>query len=165
MTKQINKRPPPEEWLAVASMAVLLLITLVNVLIRYFSNESVAWTEEISVFLMVVLTLAGASSVASRDRHVRIEYFLNRPIAGGSYAPRRGLLLFGALLTSIVFTILAALFGCWVYDQYRFSETSVGLGIPLWWYGIAIPPLCLAISARAFAVFRRLLRSSKQDGA
>jgi hypothetical protein len=53
-----------EETIAVASLALLLVITLANVLVRYFSDESFAWTEEISVFLMVVLTLAGAAAAA-----------------------------------------------------------------------------------------------------
>ncbi len=153
------QRSAPEERIAVASLAVLLVITLVNVLVRYFTDESVAWTEEISVFLMVVLTLAGASAVAGRDSHIRIEFFLNRRSADGTVAPRRALQLFGALATSGVFMLLAALFVRWVLDQYRFNETSMGLGIPLWWYGALVPLLCLALSARAFGVFWRTLRN------
>ena len=47
-----------EEALAVAAMAVLVAITLLNVMTRYFTDESYAWTEELSVFLMVVMALA-----------------------------------------------------------------------------------------------------------
>ena len=38
-----------------------MLITLGNVLTRYLTDQSFAWTEEISVFLIVVMTLAGAA--------------------------------------------------------------------------------------------------------
>ncbi|HSV53849.1 MAG TPA: TRAP transporter small permease [Burkholderiaceae bacterium] len=155
---QGKPRPQWEEGVAVASMALLVVITLLNVLTRYFTDESFAWTEELSVFLMVVMTLAGASAVAQRDRHIRIEFLLSRRRAGEEAVPRRGLWLFGALATSLVFMLLAVLFGRWVWDQYRFSETSMGLGVPLWWYGAAIAPLCLAIAARAFSAFVRLLR-------
>ena len=85
-----------EEALAVAAMALLVVITLLNVLTRYFTDESFAWTEELSVFLMVVMTLAGASAIALRDRHIRIEFLLNRRTAEGQEMPRRGLKLFGA---------------------------------------------------------------------
>lgn len=44
-----------EDWLTVIVMAALALITFANVLVRYFTNSSFAWTEEISVFLMIVL--------------------------------------------------------------------------------------------------------------
>ena len=144
-----------EEALAVAAMALLVVITLLNVLTRYFTDKSFAWTEELSVFLMVVMTLAGASAIALRDRHIRIEFLLNRRTAEGQEMPRRSLKLLSFLLTSAVFALMAVLFARWVWDQYRFSETSMGLGVPLWWYGSVLPVLCLAISARAAIAYLR----------
>ncbi len=72
-------------------MAGLVIITLLNVVTRYLTDDSFAWTEEFSVALMVVMTLAGASAVAFRDRHIRIEFFFNRKGADGVEAPRPGL--------------------------------------------------------------------------
>ena len=147
-----------EEALAVAAMALLVAITLLNVLTRYFTNESFAWTEELSVFLMVVMALAGASAIALRDRHIRIEFLFNRRTAQGEGLPRRSLKLFSCLATSSVFALMAVLFTRWTWDQYTFSETSMGLGVPLWWYGSVLPVLCLAIAARAAGAFFRALR-------
>lgn len=142
-----------------ASLALLLLITLANVATRYLSDESLAWTEEVSVFLMVVLALSGAAAVGRGDRHIRIEFFLTRR-AGGEATPRRRLLLFGATATCLTFLLLALLFARWVADQVKYGETSMGLGVPLWWYGICIPPLCLAVAGRAGVVGWRLLRGA-----
>lgn len=166
MAEMQDKKPRLqwEEAIAVASMALLVLITLGNVLTRYLTDESFAWTEEISVFLMVVMTLAGASAVAQRDRHIRIEFFLNRRTADGPAQPRRGLWRFGILATSFVFMLLAALLGRWVWDQFHFDETSMGLGLPLWWYGIVLVPLCLAVSVRAFSAFLRLKNAPPGGG-
>ncbi len=147
-----------EEALAVVAMALLVAITLLNVVTRYFTDESFAWTEELSVFLMVVMALAGASAIALRDRHIRIEFLFNRRTPQGEEIPRRSLKLFGSLATSGVFALMAALFARWVWDQYKFSETSMGLGVPLWWYGAAMPVLCLAIAARAVGSFLRALQ-------
>jgi len=159
------QRGPWEEKVAVASLALLLAITLLNVLTRYLTDQSVGWTEEISVFLMVVLTLAGASAVAGADRHLRIELLLQRRNRDGSVQPRRRLRLVGALATSVLFAGMAGLFVRWVADQVRYSETSMGLGVPLWWYGMFVPPLCLMLSARSFMVFwRGWKRSSGQPG-
>ena len=36
-----------EDWLTVLVMAALALITFVNELTRYFTNSSIAWTEEL----------------------------------------------------------------------------------------------------------------------
>jgi TRAP-type C4-dicarboxylate transport system permease small subunit len=155
MTKRV-----PEELLAITSMAALVAITLLNVVTRYLTDDSFGWTEEISVCLMVILTLSGASAVAGRDSHIRIEFLLNRRMPDGSEEPRRGLLIFSSALSSAVFLLLAALFARWVWDQYRYNETSTGLGLPLWWYGVAVPPLFLAASARAFAGLLKRLRST-----
>ena len=147
-----------EEALAVAAMAVLVAITLLNVMTRYFTDESYAWTEELSVFLVVLMALASASAIALHDRHIRIEFLFNRRNAQGEEVPRRKLKLFSCLVTSAVFSLMAALFVRWVWDQYKFAETSMGLGVPLWWYGLALPVLCPAISARAFGAFLEVLR-------
>jgi TRAP-type C4-dicarboxylate transport system permease small subunit len=146
-----------EEILSVLSMAALVVITLLNVVTRYLTDQSFAWTEEISVFLMVVMALSGASAIALRDKHIRIEFFLNRKAPDGTEVPRRNLKLFGSLLSSALFLLLTVLFVRWVWDQYRFSETSMGLGVPLWWYGATMPVLCAAICARSFMAFWRTL--------
>jgi TRAP-type C4-dicarboxylate transport system permease small subunit len=41
----LKSRPKFEEWLGVACIAALTLITLGNVLTRYLSDQSFAWTE------------------------------------------------------------------------------------------------------------------------
>ena len=141
-------RKKPDEWLGVACMAVLVFITLGNVLTRYFSDQSFAWTEEISVFLMVVMALAGAAGAAARDGHIRIEYFYDR----GSAQRQRALRIASAVITAGVFLMLALLFARTLMDEIQWGETSVGLGVPRWWFTVWVAPLCLAVAWRAAAV-------------
>ena len=63
-----------EDWLTVMVMGTLALVTFGNVMARYFTSQSFAWTEEFSVFLMIVLALVGSSAAVARDRHIRIQY-------------------------------------------------------------------------------------------
>ena len=159
----MNRRRVPvalEEGLAVACMAVLLVITLLNVLTRYFTDQSFAWTEEISVFLMVLMTLAGASAATARDRHIRIEFFYD----GGSARRRQRLKVSAACVCALLFAVLALLFGRVVGDEIRFGETSMGLGIPRWWFTIFSPLLCLAIALRSAGVAWRAARKLEDDG-
>ncbi|RUP29951.1 MAG: TRAP transporter small permease [Curvibacter sp.] len=149
-----------EDWLTVLIMAALALITFANVLVRYFTNSSFAWTEEFSVFLMIVLALVAGSAAVARDRHIRIEYFSD----SGSMARRRGLACFGALIVALLFGVMAVLSVRVVWDDYRFGETSPGIGVPQWWYSIWMPIISLAISLRAFGLFLRRLRSAVADG-
>lgn len=146
----------PEDWIAVTAMGMLCLITFANVLVRYFSDRSFAWTEEFSVFLLVVMTLAGAAAAAARENHIRIEYFLDR----GSPARRRFLSVYGALLTAAFFLVFAALTGDMVWDDFRYNETTSGLGVPRWWYTVWVPVLSLVIAWRAGQVYERLRKAS-----
>ena len=143
-----------EDWLTVIVMALLALITFANVLVRYFTNSSFAWTEEISIFLMIVLALVAGSAAVARDRHIRIEFFAE----SGSATRRRRLAQLGALLVAVLFALIAALSVRVVWDDFRFEETSPGIGVPQWWYSVWLPVLSLLITWRAIGLFIRRTR-------
>ena len=134
-----------EDWLTVIIMALLALITFANVLVRYFTDTSFAWTEEFSVFLMIVLAMVAGCAAVARDRHIRIEFFS----ASGSPQRRRRLALFGAAMVALLFALMTVLSLRLVWDDIRFGETSPGIGVPQWWYSIWLPVVSLAITLRA----------------
>ena len=140
-----------EDWLTVIVMALLASITFANVLVRYFTSQSFAWTEELSVFLMIVLALVAGSASVARNRQIRIEYFAEN----GSAKRQRALARFGALAVFVLFAIMAVLSSRMVYDDIRFGETSPGIGIPAWWYSIWLPIMSVAIAGRALGLYVR----------
>ncbi len=148
-----------EDWLTVIVMAALALITFANVIVRYFTNTSFAWTEEISVFLMIVLALVAGSAAVARDRHIRIEFFSE----SGSATRRRRLAQLGAFMVAALFTLIAVLSIRTLYDDYRFEETSPGIGVPVWWYTVWLPVLSIAIALRAIGLLIRRTRQSDVD--
>jgi TRAP-type C4-dicarboxylate transport system permease small subunit len=137
-----------EDWLTVIVMALLALITFANVLVRYFTSQSFAWTEEFSVFLMIVLALVAGSASVARNRQIRIEYFADN----GPAARQRALARFGAIM---VFALIAVLSTRMVFDDIKFGETSPGIGVPQWWYTIWLPIMSVAIAGRALGLFIR----------
>lgn len=140
-----------EDWLTVAIMAALALITFANVLVRYFTSVSFAWTEEISVFLMILLALVASAGAVARDQHIRIEYFVD----GGSAQRKRRLVRFSALMVALLFAVVTVLSVRVVWDDFRFGETSPGIGVPQWWYSVWLPLVSLAITGRALGLFVR----------
>ena len=147
-----------EDWLTVISMALLALITFGNVIVRYFTNQSFAWTEELSIFLMIVMTLVASSAAVARHRHIRIEFFAD----AGSARRRHLLALWGAMAMVLLFVLMAGLSVRMVWDHYIYEEISPGLGLPQWWYSIWLPILSLAIALRALGRFNRLRRAGAQ---
>ena len=140
-----------EDWLTVIVMGLLSLITFANVLVRYFTDQSFAWTEEFSVFLMIVLALVAGSASVARNRQIRIEYFAD----SGSEKRQRVLARLGALMVFLLFALIAVLSTRVVWDDYRFGETSPGIGVPQWWYTIWLPVMSVAIAGRALGLFIR----------
>jgi TRAP-type C4-dicarboxylate transport system permease small subunit len=143
-----------EDWATVIIMGLLACITFANVLVRYFTDSSFAWTEEFSVFLMILLAMVAGSAAVARDRHIRIEYFSAR----GSAARQRRLALFGAVIVALLFLVMTVLSARLVWDDFRFNETSPGIGVPQWWYSIWLPIVSLGIALRAVGFFIRRRR-------
>lgn len=144
-----------EDWLTVIIMALLALITFANVLVRYFTSASFAWTEEVSIFLMIVLAMVASSAAVARNRHIRIEYFAD----AGPESRQRALARFGAALVALLFALIAVLSARVLWDDVQYGETSPGIGVPQWWYSIWLPVFSALITLRAVGLFIRRSRS------
>ena len=136
-------------------MALLCVITMGNVLVRYFTNISFAFTEEISVSLMVVMTLFGASTAFHRDRHIAILFVVNLfgPRARERFA------WFGLAASMLMFGLLVWYGARMAWDDFRFEVTSPALGVPQWLYSAWLPLLSLLIVVRLANRLRRRWQS------
>jgi TRAP-type C4-dicarboxylate transport system permease small subunit len=142
-----------EDWISVLIMAVLALITFVNVLVRYFTDGSFAWSEEISVFLLIVLTMTASATAFVRNQHIRIEAYAD----SGAESRQRRLAIGVNTLVLLFFLLLTILSARMVYDDYTWGDTSPAIGVPNWWYTVWMPVLALGISLRVAGILRRLL--------
>jgi TRAP-type C4-dicarboxylate transport system permease small subunit len=142
-----------EEGIAAVAMALICVITFGNVLVRYFTNASFAFTEEFSVFLLVVLTLAGASAAFARNRHIRMEYFVGKLPAGGRRAVEVLVTACGVALFALVAWYGVKLF----LDDWQYGTTSPGIGVPQWLYTIWLPAFAAIIALRIAGRLVRLL--------
>jgi TRAP-type transport system small permease protein len=144
-----------ERALAAVVLGAICLITLANVVVRYFTNYSFAATEEISVALMVVLALLGSATAVARRRHIAITILVDR-------LPRplkRFAEVIAETATLVMFLLLVWLGGELAWDVYRFEETSPGMGWPQWIYTIWLPVLAALVAVRAGLLVARSLRS------
>ena len=68
-------------------------------------------------------------------------------------ARRKTLARFGALMVALLFGVIAVLSVRVVWDDYRFGETSPGIGVPQWWYSVWLPVFSALITVRAIGLF------------
>lgn len=131
----------PERWLAALALLIICIISLGNVVVRYTTDASFAFTEEFSVFLLVVLTFAGAAVAARRHVHIRIE--LIEELLPIRLRPTLYVLQWAA---SVLLLGLVVWYGALLaWEEYNWESLSPGLGYPTWIYLIWLPLLCLAI--------------------
>jgi TRAP-type C4-dicarboxylate transport system permease small subunit len=143
-----------EEVLIASAMAAMALITFGNVVVRYLTNVSFAFTEEYSVVLMVVVTMLGSSLAIAAGRHIRIDV-----VATALSPPKRRRLEIGGLVLVIAcFMILLVYGGSLAWDEYRYEVSSPGLGNPQWLYTGMLPLLSIAVIARAAGRIVRLAK-------
>jgi TRAP-type transport system small permease protein len=143
-----------EEYTAGIAIGILGVITFANVVVRYLTNFSFAFTEELSVFLMVLVALLGGSSVMAKGGRLKIMFVVDRV----SPERRRVVGLIANAVTAIMFLLLAIFGARMAWDEYRFEVTSPGLGVPTWIYTVWLPLLSLAIFGRAVGVMIRAWR-------
>lgn len=126
-----------ERVLATLALVIIALISLANVVVRYITGGSFAFTEEFSVFLLVVLTFAGASVALRRNGHIRIG-LLERALPEG---PRRLLIILQWISGMIVLGLITGYGGLLTWEEYQWQSRTPGLGLPQWWYLAWLPLL------------------------
>jgi TRAP-type transport system small permease protein len=138
-----------EELVMAGAMAAMALITGANVLTRYLTNVSFAFTEEYSVVLMVVVALVGSSYAMASGRHIRIGFLVDDLKPGW----RRPAEIIGMVLVILCFGILT------VYGfRLALEVMTPGLGNPQWLYSGLLPLFALLIVARTLGRLVRLWR-------
>jgi TRAP-type transport system small permease protein len=143
-----------EEVLIAGAMAGIVLITGANVFSRYLTNASLAFTEEYSIVLMVVVALLGTSLAMAGGRHIRIGYFVDNRAA----RTRQRMEMAAMALVVICFGIIGWYGASLTWDEYRYDILSPGLGQPQWLYTGFLPLLSLAVVGRAVGRMIRMAR-------
>jgi TRAP-type C4-dicarboxylate transport system permease small subunit len=146
-----------ERAVMAGTMGLLCLITMANVLVRYFTDVSFAFTQEISIALMVVMTLTGAAHAFVDNKHIAITFFIDL-LGPRGHRVARALALLAALT---MFALLLVLGARMAWDDYRFEVTSPALGIPQWIYTVWLPLLSALIVLRLLGALRRWRKSGE----
>ena len=66
------------DWPAMIIFASLMLVVFAQFITRYVFNDSWAWTEEVSRYLLMALVFAGSISVVIRSEHIALEVIKRR---------------------------------------------------------------------------------------
>lgn len=110
----------------------MALVTILNVLTRNVTGDSIAWTEELNQFLIVLVCFVGLSYAAGEGRHIRMS-------ALSDALPdrfRRWLMIFVTSTTALLLFFLA--YYAWSYAV-SVDRRSPVMGVPLRWVYMIAP--------------------------
>lgn len=133
-----------EELLGSILLAVMVLIAFVNVVVRYCTSLSFAWSEEITINFFVWVTLLGTARAYHEGTHLAMTIFYDS-------LPKTGKIccyLLACLLCLIFFGALVYTGTLEVVDEYELESISESLAIPVWWYTSATPLFSLLVILR-----------------
>jgi TRAP-type C4-dicarboxylate transport system permease small subunit len=135
-------------------LAVMVSISFMNVLTRNAGDFSLAFTEELTVYLFVWMTVLGAALAFKTGTNMYVA-FLNEKFPKSA---RRVLYIFSTALTVIFFAVLCYLGCIQVYDEMILEAKTESIYMPLWYFSLAVPLGSCLIIVRALGKAAQVLR-------
>ncbi len=122
------------EYIVGILFSVLIIVTLLGVFYRYILNDPISWTEELGRYLMVWMTLFGATVGVKRGTHLRLDMNLF------SFFPGWAVLIGKRLIDLCVmcFLFVVAYYGI-RYCKVAQAYTSPVLGISMGYIWATVP--------------------------
>lgn len=146
-----------EEILGSILLAIMVSIAFINVIVRYCTSFSFAWTEEITINFFVWITLLGTSLAFRDGTHLAMSIlFQAMPKVFRKY-----FYILGYLICLLFFGMLVYTGSLEVKDEFELDAISESLAIPVWWYTIATPALSLLVIVRMTQRFYANLHKGK----
>ncbi|MDR1885028.1 MAG: TRAP transporter small permease [Synergistaceae bacterium] len=143
-----------EDAAAALLLLVMVSISFVNVVSRYFANLSLAFTEELTVYLFVWMTILGTAIAFKTGTNMMVVFF-NGLLPKGV---RKVVFILSTALSLIFFASLAYL-GCMeVRDEIMLGAMTESIYMPLWYFTVSIPVGSCLVMVRIIGHAVRTLR-------
>lgn len=120
----------------VGIMAILVVTVLWQVFSRYFLPQPSPWTEEMSRFLLIWVTLLGAAYLTGQGGHIAIDLVSAR--LSGTARVRLHMFIRGSILFFALVAFCAGGINL-IYITLTLGQSSSVLGIPLGYVYMVIP--------------------------
>lgn len=101
-------------WALIGLLAAMSVVIFTNVVLRYTTDQSIEWAEEVSRHMMIWLTFLGAGPVLRYGGHIAVENLQDA-------LPRAG----GIALRAVVAALLFAFFGFMVWYGWLYMERTM----------------------------------------
>ncbi|MEE2951225.1 MAG: TRAP transporter small permease [Pseudomonadota bacterium] len=136
---------------------VMTVLGFANVVVRYLTSYSFASTQEVLLNGFLLMTVFGAAIAARRGEHLAVTLVSDILPAGA----RKVVIVFAMALSVALLALSAWYCADLLVNQYASGVTSPGLGLPAWYYSLALPFGFLLI---AFRLIQSAIGDLRQGG-
>ncbi len=148
-----------ERIILITGLLILFIVLIVSydVLLRYFLNEPQLFVDDLSCFLLVVVTFLGAGPTFYRGGHIRVDLVTSRLKPRTERRLRVVTLIIGIALSAIVIreTMVSTL------SAFKTGRVSAVMVYPLWIPMIFVP---LGMALMVFFMIVALVKQVKTKG-
>ncbi|MDK2881859.1 MAG: hypothetical protein PWP12_298 [Bacillota bacterium] len=124
-----------EEYLCAVLLFFISVLTFLNVIVRYLTNGSLAFTEELVVNLFVWITVLGGAIAFRKRSHLGVTFLTN-------LFPKRwqkAVAVLSGFAGTVLFLLLFAQGVGMVVQEYKNQMTTYSMALPMWIFGLAVP--------------------------
>lgn len=124
-----------EDWIMVLALSYMVIITFVEVLLRYILKSPISWAEESARYTQVWLIYISAGVCVRLQNHISADIVV-------TYLTPTARRFFNSIASLFTFCVLLVLFYLGVLlvkDFLKGGQSSPALGIPMYYIALAIP--------------------------
>ena len=124
-------------WVLIVLLAAMSVIVFTNVVLRYLTDGSISWSEEVARHMMLWLTFLGGGLVLRSGGHIAIDNLQDALPVRGARAVR-----WVVLLIMVAFLGLMTYYGC-IYVMRTMVQTTASTEISFGYIYAAMPIGCV----------------------
>lgn len=124
-----------EKAVSCVCVTIMAVLVFANVIARYVFNHSLAFSDEMSTYLFVLMSFMGTAIAARRKAHLGLSIVTDRVSPSA-----RKVINIVMYLIAALFCLLIVIFGVqMVLSQYRLGQETAAMQWPEWIYGSFVP--------------------------
>jgi C4-dicarboxylate transporter DctQ subunit len=147
-----------EKWLAIVLLSFTVVLSFIQVILRYFFNSGFAWVPEIVVFAFISLTLVGTSTGVRSGVHVGVDVIVKLFPARFQLFSK----LFSDFCGIILFLFMSYLTYNFVLYFKEMGQVSIITEIPIWLMIIYMPVAFVLMAFHYAELFWESLQKFKE---
>ena len=148
-----------EEIICVVCTIIMTTLVFVNVISRYLLHSSLSFSEEITTYLFILLSMMGTAIAAKRRAHLGLSIITDAV----NFKTRKALMVIGFGIATIFSAALFYYGILMVMNQYNLGMQTSAMQWPEWVYATFIPFGAFFITIRFAQALIQELKAHPED--